>query len=123
MGVVVIGHCVVVPCKKSHQFLGHPLGEVGLAELGGSEDLDAEVHQLFDLIPEDWEVQMLEVLEGHQVGWSKVLRKIYQLESTLNSVLLLLRLPIEEIDGGQLQLLRLLLGLVISGLVLDANFL
>lgn len=94
----MIGHCVVVPCKKGHQFLGHPFGEVGLAELGSPQDLDAEVHELFDFVPEDWEVQILKVLQCHQVGRRKVLRKVDQFKSTLNYVLLLLRLPIKEIN-------------------------
>lgn len=98
----MIRHCVVVSRKKGHQFLGHPFREVGLAELGCSEDLDAEVHELFDFVPEDWEVQILKVLESHQVGRRKVLRKVDQFESTLNYVLLLLRLPIKEINRSQL---------------------
>ena len=73
MGVIVIGNGVVVPGKKGHQLLSDALGEVGLAELRGPEDFDAEVNELFDLVAEDWEAEALEVFERDEVGRREVL--------------------------------------------------
>jgi hypothetical protein len=49
------------------------------------------------------------VFESDLRGRRALLRQIDQLEGVLNLFLLLLRLPQEEIQGGRLQLLRLLL--------------
>jgi hypothetical protein len=51
------------------------------------------------------------VFESDLRGRRALLRQIDQLEGVLNLFLLLLRLPQEEIQGGRLQLLRLLLRL------------
>lgn len=114
MREVVIGHCVIILGQQRHQSLRHFFSKIKIAELRGPEHFDAELNEFLHLVLQNWEIEGLQVFKRNFMSSHMLLRQLDKLKSSLDFLVLLVCLPEEKVDGGELQFLTcffLILGL------------